>query len=121
MDEARRRKLADTMTGLSELDDVLEAMAALGSRSFVKCYAERQGSRYRWSIAHRGGPYPLLREVARFLDLPHTSLLVGTTGVEGWTVVADPDGRRPDAWTFIEPSGDVGELRTRLAAIAQRA
>lgn len=106
------------MTGPSELDDVLEAMAALGRRSAVKCYVERHGSRYRWSIAHGGGPYPLLREVASFLELPHTSLVVGTTAVEGWTVIADSHEGLPDAWAFIETSGDRGELRARLTVLA---
>lgn len=108
MDEARRRDLANTMTKASTLEDVAEAIAAFGEHTYANVYVERRDGGYRWSPAHAGGPYPLLREVARFLDLDHHALIVPFATMDGRTVVS-PEGprmSRPEAWAFIAPSAD---------------
>jgi hypothetical protein len=48
---------------LEEVDDALLAFADSGGDA---AYIERVGSRYRWSPAVQGGPYPLQRVLARF-------------------------------------------------------
>lgn len=122
MDETRRRKLADTMTQPSSIEDVIEAITRFGERPYAKIYVERRGAGYRWSIAHRGGPYPLLREVAKFLDVPHTSVLVHSTTVDGWTVVAltGPLPNTPEAWAIIDATADKRQITARLAELDQR-
>ena len=79
-------------------------------------YAERRGDGYR--PAHRGGPYPLLREVARFLDLDHRSLIVGCAAVDGWTIIAPEGPRMPKApaWAFISASGDKNAVKKALTS-----
>lgn len=96
MDDACRVRLTATMTSFLSLDEVAKAIAGLGNHPFARAYIERRGAGYRWSIAHRGGPYPLLREVARLLDVPHSSLIMRFRTVDGWTIVW-PDGNEGEA------------------------
>lgn len=114
MDEARRNKLASTMTRATALAEVIEAIASLGAAP-LNVYVERRGPLYRWSIAHQGGPYPLLREVARSLDIPHSSLLIHCTAVDEWTIVAPgTEMGPPDAWMVIASGADRDALKTRV-------
>ena len=78
-----RRLLARSMIQPATLDDVAQAIADAASRHAPLVYVERHGERWRWSLAHRGGPYPLLRETARFLGMPPSSLLMSCTCVDG--------------------------------------
>jgi Domain of unknown function (DUF6438) len=119
VDEPRRRELVDTMTEPSSAEDVIRAIASFGVRPSVKIYVERSGRGYRWSMAHRGGSYPLLREVATFLDLPYTSLLLPCTGVQGWTVIAPTGFLKyvPTSWAILEASDDSEEIARGLAQL----
>jgi len=38
---------------------------------------ERRSDHYRWSLAHPGGGYPILRITARFLHVDHSRIVVG--------------------------------------------
>ncbi|MGZ8761194.1 MAG: hypothetical protein ACXWXV_11585, partial [Aeromicrobium sp.] len=59
----------------ARLDAVAGAVAAAsGKTRFV--YVERRGSLFRWSPAHRGGPYPLLRETAKVLGTDYHELIL---------------------------------------------
>ena len=81
----------------SSIRDVAVAIAAFAKRSDAKVYIERRGDGYRWSPAHPGGPYPILREVARFLELDHHRLIVGCAAVDDLSVVAPEGPRMPKA------------------------
>ena len=66
----------------SALDDVAEAVS-VATEKFHDIYVERRGDQYRWSFATKGGPYPLLRITARFLEMDPCSLVgVGSRVVE---------------------------------------
>ena len=113
------RSMAGTCKVLSAaapLDDVVREITRLGDRSSVRVYVERRGTRFRWSIAVRGGPYPLLREVARFLGIPHTSLVVPCQSVDEWCIVAPArDLRTPvNAYGFVDPASDVVTVWDRV-------
>lgn len=98
------------------LDDVVREIARLGDRSSVGIYVERRGTRFRWSIAVRGGPYPLLREVARLLRVPHTSLVVPCRSVDGRCIVAPARdlGTPIDAYGFVDTASDVVTVWDRV-------
>lgn len=66
----------------------------------TEVYVERLGDRYRWSLVHRGGPYPLLRITARFLQVDYQSIFIGFREVgDGYSALSDTPGddRVPDA------------------------
>ncbi len=117
MRESNRVALPGTMIVPSPLDNVVAAIARLGEREHVMVYVERWDDRYRWSIAHRGGPYPLLREVAQYLGVPHTDVGVAFLTVQGWAVVR-AEGELPaaDASMFIPPSSDPAVVHERIRA-----
>jgi hypothetical protein len=82
------------------LEDVAEALFVASERE-GSVYVERFDDCYRWSLAHRGGAYPLLRITARFLQMDYTALAVGfRTVLDGWTVLGDGDGE-PDAAAVV--------------------
>ena len=63
------------------------AMAVSVATEFqTKVYVERLGDRYRWSLIHRGGPNPLLRITAKYLQVDYNSIIVGCREVgDGWS------------------------------------
>jgi hypothetical protein len=95
-------------------------------------YVERRGVVFRWSSAHRGDPYPLLRTVAKVLDLDYRSLVIGCSGLpdspsgfgsdgmwEGLCIVPAPaKAGQPDAWAVLELDQPTfpDEVRRRIAA-----
>ena len=65
---------------------VAEAVS-VATLKFHDIYVERRGDQYRWSLATKGGPYPLLRITARFLEMdPYSLAGVGSrvVGDDGW-------------------------------------
>ncbi|MEP7378025.1 MAG: hypothetical protein ABI725_00525 [Chloroflexota bacterium] len=89
------------------LDEVAQAIAATnGLIRFI--YVERLGADlYRWSPAHRGGPYPLMRETARYLGVNHHGLVLPFRSLAdtGLTVIpadASEPARPPEEWTVLE-------------------
>lgn len=106
------------MTEFGDLETVVAAIAVFGAQRSGTVYVERLGSRYRWSIAHRGGAYPLLREVAAFLGVPYHSLAVPFRTVQGWTVVRpEPNpGKRVGGGAFVEAATESSTVRKRIEA-----
>lgn len=91
----------------STLGEVAAAIAAYSASVDGAVYVERIGDLYRWSPTSRGGAYPLLRLLARFLRCEHTELTVGFVTVDEWCVAADPDEPRSDHFAILEaPSCD---------------
>jgi hypothetical protein len=90
------------MTKFRSLDEVTEAIAAFGPSESVPAYVERRGSRYGWSPAHRGGPYPLSREVASFLEIDHRKLLIGFKTLSGWCVISPTGNQGTEEWLLVK-------------------
>jgi len=83
------------------------AVARAGNQGL---YVERRGEAFRWSLAHRGGPYPLLRISARFLGIDHTSISIGfRTLPDGHAILCeDPDKfDQPDEWCVLETADEL--------------
>jgi hypothetical protein len=121
MDETRRRELAATMMEPSPVGDVADAVATFAKRSSAKVYVERCSNGYRWSPAHAGGPYPLLREVALFLDRDHHGLVIGCAAVDGYSIVAPegPNMPKPRAWAFLTSPADDAVVAEELARLEE--
>ena len=95
-------------------------------------YVERRSDLYRWSPAHRGGPYPLLRVVAKLQGIDYHELVLPCRGLpksnagfgadgfwDGLCIVAAPElATPPDAWTVLdlEQSVTPAEIKRRLAS-----
>lgn len=60
--------------------DAISVASSDGQRLF---YLERLDEGWCWALAHRGGPYPLLRVMARFLKADYRKLQVGFRVIEG--------------------------------------
>ena len=117
MDDAQRRLLADSMFSYCPLEQVAEQISASGAR-FDRIYVERRGTKYRWSLVHLGGPYPLLREVAQLLDVSYHSLVLPFGTVEEWTIVLTEDlDANPDACGFMQPAPDALVNRERILEV----
>ena len=123
--DPERLALLQTRCELLPLDTLAEHVAAVSARQ-RRVYVERLGDGYSWSFVHAGGPYPLLREVAAFVDLPHTRIIVPCRTVgEKWCVMTGPDEDdnppEPDAWAVIDltpgttPADASTKIRTALA------
>jgi hypothetical protein len=87
----------------SPLPVVAEAVSAATEHE-THLYVERLDNGWRWSLAHRGGSYPLLRISARFLNVSHNRIMVGfRTLPDGFAVLCeDPQLiRTPEAAAVI--------------------
>ena len=73
-------------------------------------YVERRGAVFRWSPAHRGGPYPLLRTVAKILDLDYHGLVVGCSGLPDSPSGFDSDGMW-EGLCIVPATAKAGEAR----------
>jgi len=71
--DPERLALLESARVPSTLAAVAEAIAE-ASKYQVLIHVELLEQGWRWSIAHRGGPYPLLRETARFLKVDYHRL-----------------------------------------------
>ncbi len=65
----------------SPLEDVARAVS-VATEYETKLYVERLDAKYRWSLIHRGGPYPLLRITDRFLQVDYHSIFIGCKEIE---------------------------------------
>ena len=73
-----------------------------------RIYVERVDNRWRWSLTHAGGSYPLRRITARFLRVDHNRIVIGfrTVGDDLCVLCADPDEPvLADAWKIIDFDG----------------
>lgn len=91
----------------SPLDEVADAIAAYATSGGRAVYIELVGDDlYRWSPTSRGGAYPLLRLLARFLECEHTELTVGFVTVDTWCVATDPNEPRSMSYAILETPPD---------------
>jgi len=97
----------------SVLGDVAEAVS-VASETERCVYIERRSDLYRWSLAHSGGAYPLLRITARFLGIDYHRLYVGFRTLPDGTAILcdDPEGAKEpaDAWSLVELAATVGAV-----------
>jgi hypothetical protein len=87
----------------SPLEEVAEAIFVASERE-SEVYVERFDDRYRWSLVHKGGAYPLLRVTAAFLQMDYHALAIGTRTVAGgYAALAEypEDEPEPDASAVI--------------------
>lgn len=98
-----RANLFRSVFHLSPLEEVAEAIT-VAIEMFHEIYVERRGDQWRWSLAHKGGPYPLLRISAQFLQMDYCLLAgIGSRVVgDGWCVqIVDDFGHEPDGWSVL--------------------
>jgi hypothetical protein len=110
-----RARLIRSVFEPSPIDVVAEAVSVAWN-SAPAIYVERLEHNYRWSLAHKGGPYPLMRVAARFLQMDHHFLLIGFRTVEdGYAVLAEDPEHQPAAGAsaILSPS----EATTRAEAL----
>ena len=96
----------------SPLSEVALAMS-VASETDHRFYVERRSDLFRWSFAHSGGGYPILRIVARFLHVEHDRILMGfRTLPNGMAIMYDDPNvvEQPDAWAILEPATTVSTL-----------
>ena len=99
-----RQRLLRSVFEASSLEGVTEAVS-VATEDERRIYVERVGSRWRWSLTHRGGSYPLLRITARFLRVDHNRIMIGfrTVGDDVCVLCADPEEPAlADAWEVID-------------------
>ena len=114
------RNTLATMTTMSEFEDVVLAITYVTNPEHHTVYVERRGGQFRWSFAQRGGPYPLQREVASYLGIPHDEVVFATDTIDGWTVVR-PEPAPPErvtAYGFIQPATDPAVVGARIVALS---
>jgi hypothetical protein len=122
-DPERVRMIQSTRTW-STLETVARAVAAAGETEPI-AYVERRADEYRWSLATKGGGYPLLRVSARFLGVDHQRIFVGFRTLPDGTAILCEDPANveiPDRWALLELSGSATaaavawRIRTTLGA-----
>lgn len=113
-----RRRLIRSVFEPSRLDEVAVAVTIASLEDAGDIYVERTKGRYRWSLAHRGGPYPLLRTVARFPHVDHRLAMVGYwTTPDGWCIWVRDAGAQvePDAFAVLRLPVHTAESGVRAA------
>ena len=93
----------------SPLEEVALAVS-VASESEHLIYVERRSGLYRWSLAHPGGGYPILRVTARFLHVGHARIVVGfRTLPNGISIMCDNPSvvEEPDSWEVLDPTTPV--------------
>jgi len=119
---AARVALIQSVRTWSTPEEVAKAIA-VASETERHLYVERRGDAYRWSLAHKGGAYPLLRITARFLGVDYRSIFIGfRTLSNGYSVICEnhDDLDEQDGWCVLELDGLISEPDA-LALIVRRA
>jgi hypothetical protein len=91
----------------SALEDVAFAVSE-ATQFQSRVYVERQEGLWRWSLVHGGGPYPLHRITAVYLQMDYQAIFVGfRTLPDGLAILTkDPDAPwEPDDWAILEFDG----------------
>ena len=86
------------------MESVAEAVSA-ATEDERRIYVERIGGRWRWSLTHAGGSYPLPRITAQFLGVDHSRIMIGfrTVADDVCALCADPDEPvLADAWAVVD-------------------
>jgi hypothetical protein len=102
-----RSQLIQSTRDWSSLQEVAIAVS-VATEHETEVYVERLGERYRWSLVHRGGPYPLLRITARFLEVDYRTMSIGCRDVgDGYSALSDdPENEpTPDASAILMVDG----------------
>ena len=113
-----RLRLLQSIFEPSPLATVAEAVA-VATEHETQVYVERLSDVWRWSLAHRGGSYPLLRITARFLRVAHRKIMIGfRTLPDGFSVLCeDPDMvQDPEVAAIIdfEPASSPAAIERRI-------
>lgn len=96
-----RQRLVRSVFRPAPLEDVAEAVS-VATEKFHDIYVERLGDLWRWSVATKGGAYPLLRITARYLQMDPYSLVSGYRQVAGgWFVQLVENDTEPDVWSVL--------------------
>jgi hypothetical protein len=108
----------------SPLEEVAFAIST-ATETEHQLYVERIGDLWRWSLVHAGGPYPLLRVTARFLQVDYTAIVIGHRQIEGGRSVLTRDLEEviePDGWMIFtfEGSATVASVIQRVASAIPR-
>jgi hypothetical protein len=85
------------------------------SETMNRVYVERQSDLYRWSPAHSGGSYPLLRITALFLGADHQRIYIGfRTLPDGTSILCEDPGvvEEPDRWMLLDVSEPINHIET---------
>jgi hypothetical protein len=101
--DPERARLFGSVFRPSRLEEVAEAIS-VATEKFHDFYIERRGDEWRWSFLTKGGPYPLLRISARFLQMdPYSLSGIGTrvVGDEFCVQIVDDYGVEPDSWVVV--------------------
>lgn len=104
-----RSELIQRSRTWSSLNEVAEAVAAASETEAI-VYVERLGDEYRWSLATKGGGYPLLRISARFLGVDYRQIYVGFRTLPNGTAILCEDPSKfdvPDRWAVLKLSGEI--------------
>lgn len=102
-----RQRLFKSVLHPAPLDEVARAISA-ATEVEDTIYVERVGGLWRWSLVTKGGPYPLLRITAQYLQIDYTVLVgVGSkvVGDDYCVQIVDEDGPQADAWGVLEFGG----------------
>jgi len=78
---------------------------SVASETERRIYVEQRSGLYRWSLAHAGGGYPLLRIAARFLGVDYHRIYVGfRTLPDGTAIICDDPGavEEPHEWALLD-------------------
>jgi len=111
----------------STLNVVGRAVSAASETERI-VYVERRGNEYRWSLATKGGGYPLLRVSARFLGVDHHRTFIGFRTLRDGTAILCEDPSNvdiPDRWALmmltgkILPASAAFRIRSNLGASEQ--
>jgi len=104
-----RVDMFQSMRTWSTLTAVGKAVAA-ASETEQCVYVERRGDEFRWSLATKGGAYPLLRISARFLGVDHQRIFIGFRTLSDGTAILCEDPENvdvPDRWALLKLNGKI--------------
>ena len=104
-----RVALIQSTSTWSSLEEVALAVS-VASESEHRIYVERRSNLFRWSLAHPGGGYPILRITARFLHVDYRRIFVGFRSLpDGMAIMCDDPSvvEKSDVWAILEPKRTV--------------
>ena len=117
--DPERVRLSRSWFRPAALEDVAEAIS-VATEWEKRVYVERVSDEYegwRWSLQHRGGPYPLLRITARYLKADYW-LWVLCDGRGDASVLTQPDDpNAPIEWWYIDFDGPTTPELVELAVL----
>ena len=103
----KRSQLIKSTAEWSTIETVSLAVS-VATEFQTQVYVERRGERYRWTLIHGGGPYPLLRMTAKYLQVDCHSIIIGYREVgDGWWGLNgnETDSSEPEAWAILDFEG----------------